>query len=248
MNPFFIKYPSILSKLYPNRITRLKEEKSIYLTFDDGPVPEITPWVLAELKKYDAKATFFCIGENVKKHSKIYTQLIEEGHSIGNHSFNHLNGWKTKTDVYVDNVLRAEETLLRNRKERREKREERQGSRKKGHETLNIITPNHEPRTLNLEPETLNLKLFRPPYGKIKNSQAAELVKMNYKIVMWDVLSGDFDTRISEENCLKNVVKNASAGSTIVFHDSQKAFKNLSYTLPKVLEYYTEKEFNFKAL
>lgn len=207
MNRFFIKYPSVLKKLYPKRITRLKGEKSIYLTFDDGPVPEITPWVLSELKKYDAKATFFCIGENIKNHTEIFNQLISENHSIGNHTFNHLNGWKTSKEEYLQNTLLAEKEISRK-----------------------------------------STKFFRPPYGKIKNSQAAELVKQNYKIVMWDVLSGDFDSRISEENCFKNVIKNASAGSTIVFHDSQKAFKNLSYTLPKVLEYYAAKGFSFKAL
>jgi len=99
-----------------------------------------------------------------------------------------------------------------------------------------------------LEPETSNHKLFRPPYGKIKNSQASKLVKLNYKIVMWDVLSGDFDSRISKEKCYKNVIKNASSGNTIVFHDSQKAFRNLKYSLPKVLEFYAEKGFSFKAL
>ncbi|MBZ9728100.1 polysaccharide deacetylase family protein [Salegentibacter sp. JZCK2] len=231
MNRFFIKYPSILRKLYPNRITRLEEEKSIYLTFDDGPVPQITPWVLAELKKYDAKATFFCIGDNIRKNPETFQQLIKESHSIGNHTFNHLNGWKNKTDVYVENVLKAEEIILEIRKECRRNRDKMQESRIKNQDITKA-----------------NLKLFRPPYGKIKNSQASELIELDYKIVMWDVLSGDFDSRISEENCFKNVIKNASAGSTIVFHDSQKAFKNLNYTLPKVLEYYAEKGFSFKAL
>lgn len=228
MNPFFIKYPSILRKLYPNRITQIQDKKSIYLTFDDGPIPEITPWVLEQLKQYNAKASFFCIGDNIRKNPKIFQQLLKEEHSLGNHTFNHLNGWKTKTEVYVENVLKAQEILLENRKQKREYREEKKDN--------------------NPKPATSAQKLFRPPYGKIKNSQAKELVKLNYKIVMWDVLSGDFENRISKEKCFKNVINNASGGSTIVFHDSQKAFKNLEYTLPKVLEYYAEKGFNFKAL
>lgn len=229
MTPFFIKYPSILRKLYPNRITQIQDKKSIYLTFDDGPIPEITPWVLEQLKQYNVKATFFCIGDNIRKNPEIFRQLLKEEHSIGNHTFNHLNGWKTITEVYVENVIKAEEILLENRKQRRENREEKRD--------------NNNPK-----PATSVQKLFRPPYGKIKNSQAKELVKLNYKIVMWDVLSGDFENRISKEKCFKNVINNASGGSTIVFHDSQKAFKNLEYTLPKVLEYYAEKGFSFKAL
>lgn len=236
MNPFFIKYPSILRKLYPNRITQIQDKKSIYLTFDDGPIPEITPWVLEQLKQYNVKATFFCIGDNIRKNPEIFRQLLKEEHSIGNHTFNHLNGWKTITEVYVENVIKAEEILLENRRQNREYREE------KGENN------NPQPQTRNSQPETSAQKLFRPPYGKIKNSQATELVKLNYKIVMWDVLSGDFENRISKEKCFKNVINNASNGSTIVFHDSQKAFKNLEYTLPKVLEYYAEKGFSFKAL
>lgn len=210
MNRFFIKYPSILKKLYPNRITRFKEEKSIYLTFDDGPVPEITPWVLEELEQYNAKATFFCIGENIRKNPEIFQQIISCGHSIANHTFKHLNGWKTSKEEYIRDTLSAEKEIEKFSKQK--------------------------------------TKLFRPPYGKIKNSQAAELVKLNYKLIMWDVLSGDFDRRITEENCFKNVIKNASGGSTVVFHDSIKASKNLKFTLPKVLEFYAEKGFSFKAL
>ncbi|APS37811.1 polysaccharide deacetylase family protein [Salegentibacter agarivorans] len=237
MNPFFIKYPSILRKLYPNRITQIQDKKSIYLTFDDGPIPEITPWVLEQLKKYKAKATFFCIGDNIRKNPEIFQQLSKENHRIGNHTFNHLNGWKTKTEVYVENVQKTEEIL----QEKRKKREERRDNRTQNQE-------NAKPVTCNSQPETSTQKLFRPPYGKINNSQASALVKLNYKIVMWDVLSGDFENRISKEKCFKNVINNASGGSTIVFHDSQKAFKNLKYTLPKVLEYYAEKGISFKAL
>jgi len=210
MNPFFIKYPFLLKKLYPNRITNIKAEKTIYLTFDDGPIPEITPWVLDILKQYNAKATFFCIGDNIRKHPEVFQQIIKEKHRVGNHTFNHLNGWKTSEEKYIENTLLAEKEIEK------------------------------------FSPQ--KTKLFRPPFGKIKNSQAAKLVKQNYTIVMWDVISGDFDTRISKDKCLSNVLKNASAGSTIVFHDSIKASESLKFTLPKVLDYYAEKGFDFKAL
>jgi peptidoglycan/xylan/chitin deacetylase (PgdA/CDA1 family) len=213
MNLFLAKYPSILKKLYPNRITRLKEDKSLYLTFDDGPVPEITPWVLNELKKHNAKATFFCVGDNIKKNPVIFSQITAHGHGVGNHTYNHLNGWNNKTDYYLANILQTEEIISRQN---------------------------------NLEKS--KPKLFRPPYGKIKNSQAKTLVKLEYQIVMWDILSGDFEKRISKEKCLKNVIVNASAGSIIVFHDSIKASRNLKFTLPKVLKYYKEKGFIFKSL
>ncbi|SKB54878.1 Peptidoglycan/xylan/chitin deacetylase, PgdA/CDA1 family [Salegentibacter holothuriorum] len=252
MNPFFIKYPFLLKKLYPNRITRLEGEKTIYLTFDDGPIPEITPWVLQTLKEYNAKATFFCIGDNIRKYPTVFQQIIEENHSIGNHTFNHLNGWKTKTDAYVENVLKAEETLLENRDEKRDNRGKRQetGNKNKKTKTRNreIGEQNSQLATRNFQTQTLNLKLFRPPFGKIKNSQAKKLVKQNYKIVMWDVISGDFDSRISKNKCLRNVLKNVSAGSTVVFHDSIKASESLKFVLPKVLDYYTQKGFSFKAL
>lgn len=233
MNLFLAKYPSILKKLYPERITRLNTPKTLYLTFDDGPIPEITPWVLTQLKEYKAKATFFCIGDNIRKHKDIYKQIIEQGHSIGNHSFNHLNGWKTDTDFYVDNVLKAEETIIENGDQKKEKREKNQDSR------------NKKP---NPQLATRNPKLFRPPYGKIKNSQASKLVNLNYTIVMWDVLSGDFDKTTSAEKCFNNVIKHTKEGSTIVFHDSLKASKSLKTVLPKILEYYTEKGYCFKAL
>jgi peptidoglycan/xylan/chitin deacetylase (PgdA/CDA1 family) len=241
MNPFFIKYPSILKKLYPNRITRLKEEKTIYLTFDDGPVPEITPWVLEQLKQYNANATFFCIGDNIRKNPEIFRQLIEEEHSYGNHTFNHLNGWKTPVEEYIQNTLLAEKEI---------EKFSRQKVSQLGASPQGIIRKIYFDFEASLGAFKLDyrVKLFRPPYGKIKNSQAAKLVKLDYKIVMWDVLSGDFDSRISEENCYKNVIKNATEGSTIVFHDSLKGFKNLHYTLPKVLDYYTEKGFSFKTL
>lgn len=212
MNKLLVKYPSILRWLYPERLSRVEGSQSIYLTFDDGPVPEITPWVLDQLRKYNAKGSFFCVGENIKKYPEIFKQIVSEGHRIGNHSFFHLDGWKTSTSEYIQDVLRTEKLLQKE------------------------------------FPEKLPPKLFRPPFGKIKNSQARKLSKKDFKIVMWDVISWDFDTNVKKETCYKNVIENASEGSLVVFHDSQKASKNLQYTLPKVLSYFAEKGYEFKSL
>lgn len=180
-------------------------EKKVYLTFDDGPTPEITEWTLEQLKKYEAKATFFCIGNNIKKHPGIFQKVIQEGHQIGNHTFNHLKGWKTTTDNYVENVALCQSQF----------------------------TIHHLPFTI----------LLRPPYGKIKLSQSKKLRALGYKIIMWDIISYDFDTETSKEKCLENVLKNVESGSIIVFHDSVKAAPNLKYALPKTLEFLKEKGF-----
>jgi peptidoglycan/xylan/chitin deacetylase (PgdA/CDA1 family) len=184
------------------------DENSIYLTFDDGPHPTITPGVLDELKKYDAKATFFCIGKNVQLHNDIYKRIIVEGHAVGNHTQHHLNGWKVDTQVYLDDVAQA----------------------------ANYISTD----------------LFRPPYGRIKREQALQISKaMNIataRIIMWDVLSADFDNTISKEECLQNVLRNISAGSVVVFHDSEKAERNMKYVFPKVLQLLSEKGSLFKSI
>ncbi|MBF2708831.1 polysaccharide deacetylase family protein [Flavobacterium soyangense] len=211
MKFYWIKTNLLIKKLFSNYVWDIPNtENKIYLTFDDGPIPEITEWVLQELKKHNAKATFFCIGNNVEKYPNIFLKLINEGHSIGNHTFNHLNGWKTSTEEYLENSNRCETAIC------------------------------------NLQ--TANCKLFRPPYGKIKALQAKKLRQLGYKIIMWDVLSADYDTSISKEKCLENVLNNVESGSIIVFHDSVKAFPNLEYTLPKVLKILTEKGFVFEAI
>jgi len=183
------------------------DTKEIYLTFDDGPIPEITPWVLSILEKHNAKATFFCIGDNVRKNPEILNQIINKGHRVGNHTYNHLKGWNTNTKEYIENTLKAEEWL-----------------------------PTH------------NKKLFRPPYGKITNKQSKEILKLNYTIVMWDVLSADFDKNLSAESCIKNVLQNIQKGSIVVFHDSIKAFPRLKETLPKVLEELSKRGYCFKEI
>lgn len=212
--PFFLKW------YYPNLIwNKDTKEKIVYLTFDDGPIPNVTDFVLNTLKSFDIKATFFCIGDNIQKHPQVFERIKSDGHAIGNHTYNHLKGWKTDDKTYVENFLKCQELTCTN--------------------------------------------LFRPPYGRIKKSQIRQLV-MSYElrvtssqpaprnsqlnIVMWDVLSGDFDLKLSPENCYQNVIKNTRNGSIIVFHDSLKAWDRLAYALPKTIEYLLAKGYKFACL
>jgi len=201
----YIPYsPFWLQWIYPSLIWhKSRDEKSIYLTFDDGPIPVVTPFVLNTLKSFNAKATFFCIGDNVTKHPEIFKQILADGHSVGNHTHNHLRGWDTINEVYLDNVAQCAELVKSN--------------------------------------------LFRPPYGRAKRSQYSMLSKQ-YSLIMWDVLSGDFDSDISPEKCLQNVVSHTKNGSIIVFHDSLKAFPRLEYALPKALEHFSSRGFSFLPL
>ena len=229
----WIKTPKILKKVFPNFVWEVpNKEKKVYLTFDDGPTPEITTWVLSELKKHNAKATFFCIGDNINAYPDIFEQLIANYHSVGNHSFNHLNGWKTNTTTYLENIekcnLKIKEEIGR---------------------IENKKTDFDDLQNSNFKPQISNLNfLFRPPYGRIKNSQTKLLRKLGYKIIMWDVISYDFDKTISKERCLQNVIKNIEPGSIIVFHDSVKAFENLRYILPRTLQFLSEKGFVCEAI
>lgn len=210
-----VKTPLVAKKMFPNYVWDIPtNDKVLYLTFDDGPTPEITNWTLNTLKEYNAKATFFCIGNNIEKHPEIFQNILNEGHAIGNHTNNHIKGWKTKAKDYIENTLEAE----------------------------NIITNQIQDSEFRIQ------NFFRPPYGQITPKQGNKLLELNYKIIMWDVLSFDWDKDVSKETCLKNVTSNATNGSIVVFHDSIKASKNMQYALPKVMEYYSEKGFVFKPL
>ncbi|MEA2107102.1 MAG: polysaccharide deacetylase family protein [Bacteroidota bacterium] len=180
-----------------------QRENEIFLTFDDGPTPEFTPWALSVLKEYNARATFFCLGKKVEQNPGLFQQIKDEGHAVGNHSYSHLSGWKTKNQTYYKDVYKASEFIYS--------------------------------------------KLFRPPYGEIKLKQIKQL-KGKYRIVMWDVLSYDYDPQITPQKCLRNVLKKATSGSIVVFHDKQKARKNLQYTLPRVLQHLSDKGFVFKPI
>ena len=195
--------------MFPNYVWDIHtEQKELYLTFDDGPTPEITDWTLDILKKHNAKATFFCIGSNIQKHPEIFKRIIDQGHSIGNHTQHHVKGWKTKTKDYLENVLSAEDEIK-----------------------------NH----------TFSSLLFRPPYGQIKPKQGKKLMKLGYDIIMWDVLSFDWQQDLEKEFCSTNVISKSKPGSIIVFHDSIKASKNMMYSVPKVLDHFNNLGYEFKA-
>ena len=201
----YIVRPSfLLRKIYPKAIWRMPaNEKKIYLTFDDGPVPIVTSSVLDILREENVRATFFCVGENVSKNPEIFQRILDEKHAVGNHTFNHLKGWKTHGNEYIRNVIKCAGLI--------------------------------------------DTKLFRPPYGRIKKSQLT-LISKQYSVIMWDVLSGDYDKRTSPKQCLKNVTDNVRNGSVIVFHDSHKAQKNMEFALPRFIKYAKENGFEFAVL
>ncbi|MGM5468889.1 polysaccharide deacetylase family protein [Flavobacteriaceae bacterium LMO-SS05] len=214
------KTPLIIKKIFSDYFWDIStHNKELYLTFDDGPTPEVTNWILNTLNHYNAKATFFCIGANVKKYPELFNQIINEGHAIGNHTHNHIKGWKTKTKLYLENVLQAKETI--------------------DAQIQNLPAANRQ---------STMAHLFRPPYGQIKPKQGRRLMALGYRIVMWDVLSFDWDKKVSAQDCLHHVISKSNNGSIIVFHDSVKAAHNMKFALPKVLEYYKEKGFSFKAI
>lgn len=204
---YLVKTPWLIKKLFPVGIWDIPAAaNTIYLTFDDGPHPQITPFVLEELRKYNAKATFFCIGNNVEKYKDTYEAILQQDHAVGNHTQDHLNGWNTSDDVYIKNIRQAQQHIQSN--------------------------------------------LFRPPYGRIKRRQAALLRKLfpEMKIIMWNVVSADFDTNINSEKCTRNVLKHTKAGSMLVFHDSEKAFPRLLKTLPVVIKELSERGFVFEKI
>ena len=206
---YFVKTPWWLKRIYDSYTWSMpSNEKNLYLTFDDGPHPEATPYVLRQLKQYNALATFFCIGKNVVEYPVIYDQIMKEGHITGNHTYNHLNGWENGNDVYLKDIALAAKEIDSN--------------------------------------------LFRPPYGRITSFQAKNLKAVmqgkEAKVIMWDVLSADFDVDCTAEQCLANVILPTVPGSIIIFHDSEKAFPKLQYVLPRMLKYFSEKGYIFKSI
>ena len=205
---YFIKTPFWLRLIYRSCIWRKPtEDKVLFLSFDDGPHPEATPFVLEQLASFNAKASFFCIGKNVQLFSEIYAAIITAGHTVGNHTQNHMNGWENKTDHYIADIQEASKLIHSN--------------------------------------------LFRPPYGRISFAQIKALrsdPSLPQDIIMWDVLSGDFDKTITGEQCAQNVIQHAGPGSIIVFHDSTKAMDRLRVALPKVLAHFSKQGYQFKAL
>ncbi|MCK5774958.1 MAG: polysaccharide deacetylase family protein [Bacteroidales bacterium] len=201
---YFVKTPIIFTKLFnKSLIWKIpNDEKKIYLTFDDGPTPELTVDILKYLTKYKAKATFFCVGDNIRKHPELIKEIQNNGHKIGHHTYNHISGWNTSTKAYIENV-------------------------NNGHKLLDS-------------------NLFRPAYGRITLSQIKKL-RLDYKIIMWSVLSGDFDINLSEEKCLKNALK-AKTGDIVVFHDNIKSTQKIHEVLPRFLAHYTKLGYQFSVI
>jgi peptidoglycan/xylan/chitin deacetylase (PgdA/CDA1 family) len=185
--------------------------KKLYLTFDDGPIPEVTPWVLEQLARYGAKATFFAVGDNLVKHRDVAEQVLEQGHRLANHTHNHLKGWETPLVSYLHNVAQCRQELER------------------------------------LQTLPQKKLLFRPPYGRITGRQAAAL-RQDYELIMWDVLTNDYDNSLAPEKCLRQSIKHTQSGSIIVFHDSLKAKRNMQYALPRYLDHFIAQGYTFESL
>lgn len=207
MQDIIVHPPEIVRHLFKRYTWKLvpenADEKVIYITIDDGPIPEMTPGTLDMLAQYNAKATFFCVGDNVRKYPDLFERIKAEGHSVGNHTFNHLNGLRTKVSDYLANVEMADPLI--------------------------------------------DSDLFRPPHGKMKHRQTVAL-SQGRKIVLWDVLSKDYDTRVTPERCWENVSDYVSSGSIILFHDNLKATPRQRYALQKTLDRYSEEGYTFKAI
>lgn len=201
---YFVKTPKILHALYKDAVWFLPNaNNTVFLTFDDGPIPGITDKCLDILAQYQVKATFFCVGQNAKNNPELINRIATDGHAIGNHTYNHLKGWKTANEEYLKNV--------------------------------------------SLCSQFVESKLFRPPYGKAKRSQLRSL-KDDYKIIMWDVLSGDFDPNVSVEKAIDNAVSKTESGSIIVMHDNEKCGEKMLDILPEVIGQLLEKGFNFQVI
>lgn len=202
------KTPVLVRKAYPSLTWDRSSKDEIFLTFDDGPHPEVTRWVLEELGKFGAMGTFFCVGENIRKYRSTAEEVVAQGHLIGNHTQNHLKGWNTTTAKYLENVAECEEEIV------------------------------------GVQPQSASI--FRPPYGRIKKAQVKAL-RTTYQIVMWSHLSWDFDRQLDVQKSLRNLRK-AGPGSIVVFHDSNKAFKNLKALLPEMLTYWASLGYKFRTL
>lgn len=199
-----VHFPGWLTSRFPSAIWRMPTgNKTVYLTFDDGPIPEVTPSILEILEEHNIKATFFCVGENVSKYPAIYQQVIDAGHSVGNHTYNHIQGFKHNTESYIANVKKAEKLI--------------------------------------------DSDLFRPPHGSLKPRQYAKIIEQ-FKLIMWDVISCDYDQHLKPEQCFKHVKSFARDGSIITFHDSLKAEKNVIPALKMSIEYLSKEGFEFKPI
>ncbi len=195
--------PKFIRKMLPDLVWQIEDERGVYLTFDDGPTPGITEWILAMLKRHNAKATFFVLGKNAEKYPDLYAKILADGHRVGNHTYSHQNGYLMSLERYLEDIDLASYTVQSN--------------------------------------------LFRPPYARVTPSQL-RAVAQRYKIVMWSVISRDYNRKLTGEMCLRGVLPHIKAGAIILFHDSEKSFANMSYALPKVLERIEELGLKCKAI
>ncbi|MBR4843722.1 MAG: polysaccharide deacetylase family protein [Alistipes sp.] len=185
-----IKPGRLLKWMFPNVIWSMEDSEGIYLTFDDGPTPGVTEWILQTLDRYDAKATFFVLGKNVELYPDLYQMILDRGHKIGNHTYSHQKGWELPLDRYIEDV--------------------------------------------DLAGDMLHTELFRPPYARVTRKQL-KVIAQRYRIVMWNVLSRDYNVHLTPKLCLKETIKGLRGGDIISMHDSAKSFKNTSYILPALL-------------
>lgn len=212
-----------LRRLYPGALWRVNpDEKAVYLTFDDGPIPEVTPWVLDLLERYGVKATFFMVGDNISKYPEIFRLVVEKGHRMGNHTFNHIRGFSRKyftSYSYLENTEKAYDLM----------REQMKG--------------------LNCSESQLRPLLFRPPHGHMGWAQYITL-KRRYRIVMWDLVTRDYSKKLRGPQVLANVLRYTRNGSIITFHDSLKSWQNgnLQYALPRAIEFFMEEGYQMKML
>ena len=180
----------LLQWLFPNVVWSIEDNEGIYLTFDDGPTPGVTEWILQTLERYDAKATFFVLGKNVELYPDLYQMILDKGHKIGNHTYSHQKGWGMPLDRYIEDV--------------------------------------------DLAGDMLHTELFRPPYARITRTQLRQIAQ-RYRVVMWNVLSRDYDRGVSPKQCLRGTLKGLRRGDIVSLHDSAKSFRNTSYVLPQLL-------------
>jgi peptidoglycan/xylan/chitin deacetylase (PgdA/CDA1 family) len=206
----FIKIPPLIKKLFPKYIWNIPtSDKKIYLTFDDGPVPGVTDYVLNELFKREMKATFFMVGANVEKSPSLAREVLSEGNGVGNHTFHHLDGWKTRLEDYLTDFEACDQMLT---------------------------------ETLNVKP-----KLFRPPYGKMTGQQA-KVIKETHELIMWNVLTGDYDRSLSSDLVLKNTFKHTNSGAIVVLHDQEKTKEMIRKVLPDLLDFLADQGFQTATL
>ena len=211
----FHSVPGWLQRLAPGYCWQLPPTpdhaaKPIYLTFDDGPVPGPTEFVLDVLASYRAKATFFAVGDNVRRYPTLARRVVAEGHVLANHTQHHKKGWQMTTEAYLQEVERCRQTL---------------------------------------QAETGQAPaLFRPPYGRITPAQGRALRAQGYQVVMWSVLSADYDAGLSPGRCLVETYRRCQAGSVVVFHDSLKAAPRMEKVLPALLEVLQGEGYTIAAL